>query len=80
MPAQEINSAQETNRLTIFPNCPGGVARQFRVQIWNGETPSHWKQVGSFDNLEQASACAEREILAGEQTRIVACRSLPTAA
>ena len=64
----------------VSPSCPGGMAKQFRVQVWNGETPSHWKLVGSFDNLDLASACAEREMLAGEQTRIVACRSLPTAA
>lgn len=64
----------------VSPSCPGGMARQFRVQVWNGETPSHWKLVGSFDNLDQASACAEREMLAGEQARIVVYRSLPTAA
>jgi hypothetical protein len=64
----------------ISASCPGGMARQFRVQVWNGETPSHWKLVGAFHELGQASECAERFIQAGEQTRVVACRTLPTAA
>ena len=66
--------------VVVSANCPGGMARQFRVQIWNVETPSHWKLVGSFHELAQASECAEQMILAGEQTRVVACRTLPTAA
>ena len=69
-----------TSGAVISANCPGGMARQFRVQVWNGETPSHWKLVGSFHELSQASACAELMMLAGEQTRVVACRTLPTAA
>jgi hypothetical protein len=64
----------------VTANWPGGMAPQFRVQIWNGETPSHWKLVGSFHELSEANACAEEQMLAGEQTRVVACRTLPTAA
>lgn len=71
-----INSSGEI----VTANCPGGMARQFRVQVWKDETPSHWKLVGSFHELSEASACAEQQILAGEQTRVVACRTLPTAA
>jgi len=55
------------------------MARQFRVQVWNGETPSHWKLVGSFADLRDACRCAEQLQDAGEQIRVVACR-LPTAA
>lgn len=64
----------------VSPSCPGGLARQFRVQIWNGETPSQWSLAESFDSLDSATACAERLMLAGEEIRIVACRALPTAA
>ena len=64
----------------VAASCPGGMAPQFRVQIWNDETPSHWKLMGSFQELSEASECADRLILAGEQTRVVACRTLPTAA
>ena len=60
-------------------SCPGGLARQFRVQIWNCETPSHWKLVESFSDLGEACSCAERLQDAGEQIRVVACK-LPTAA
>jgi hypothetical protein len=60
-------------------SCPGGMARQFRVQIWNCETPSHWKLVESFADLSEACSCAERLQIAGEQIRVVAC-NLPTAA
>lgn len=61
-------------------SCPGGMARQFRVQIWNCETPSHWKLVESFADLSQACSCAEQLQDAGEQIRVVACQGLPTAA
>jgi hypothetical protein len=61
-------------------SCPGGMARQFRVQVWNCETPSHWKLVESFSDLSQACCRAEELQLAGEQIRVVACRALPTAA
>ena len=74
MPENDLHLA------VVSPSCPGGMARQFRVQVWNGETSSHWKLVESFENLDSATACAERLMLAGEQTRIVAWRALPTAA
>jgi hypothetical protein len=75
-----MSAGDGTSGEVLSVNCPGGIARQFRVQIWNGETPSHWKLVGSFQDLSEASACAEKLMLAGEQTRVVACRTLPTAA
>ena len=61
-------------------SCPGGMARQFRVQVWNCEAPSHWQLVESFADLSEACSCAERLQDAGEQIRVVACRNLPTAA
>jgi hypothetical protein len=56
------------------------MARQFRVQVRDDETPSHWKLAGSFADLSEASTCAEQLQAAGEETRVVACRALPTAA
>lgn len=61
-------------------SCPGGIARQFRVQIFSSDTPSHWKHVGSFADLRDACRCAEALQDSGEQIRVVACRNLPTAA
>ena len=60
-------------------SCPGGMARQFRVQIFSAEIPSHWQLVESFADLSEACSCAERLQDAGEQIRVVACK-LPTAA
>jgi hypothetical protein len=56
------------------------MARQFRVQVTSGETPSHWKLVGSFRDAHAADQCAARLQKAGEKSRIVECRALPTAA
>ncbi len=64
----------------IAASCPGGMARQFRVQIRDDEAPSHWKLAGSFADWDEASSCAEQLEAAGAETRVVACRSLPTAA
>ncbi|MBW8884660.1 MAG: hypothetical protein JF612_07755 [Planctomycetia bacterium] len=64
----------------IAVSCPGGMARQFRVQVESGETPAGWKQVGSFRDSRQAGECAARHQKAGQKTRVVACRALPTAA
>lgn len=64
----------------ISASCPGGMARQFRVQIRDDETPSHWKLAGSFADLSEASTCAEQMQAAGKEARVVACRALPTAA
>jgi len=73
-------SEKQLTGAASMASCPGGIARQFRVQIWNAETPSHWKLVESFADLSDACSCAERLQDAGEQIRVVACRGLPTAA
>jgi hypothetical protein len=72
-------SEQSAQGAARMASCPGGMARQFRVQIWNCETPSHWKLVESFADLGEACSCAERLQDAGEQIRVVACK-LPAAA
>jgi hypothetical protein len=64
----------------IAVSCPGGMARQFRVQIASRETSSHWQLVGSFRDPRQARDCAAGFERAGHHARIIDCRSLPTAA
>jgi hypothetical protein len=67
-------------RTIVAASCPGGIARQFRVQVASGETSSSWKLVGSFRDGHKAGECAARHEQAGQTTRVVACNSLPTAA
>jgi hypothetical protein len=69
-----------TNPLLIAASCPGGMARQFRVQVSSGETPSQWKLVGSFRDSLAAGQCAARYTRAGQVARVLVCRALPTAA
>jgi len=64
----------------VAVSCPGGMARQFRVQVASGETPSQWKLVGSFRDSLQARECAAQLQNAGQQARVVVCGALPTAA
>jgi hypothetical protein len=56
------------------------MARQFRVLVLGRENPGQWSLVGSFRDQAAAGECARREITSGRQVRVVACRSLPTAA
>ena len=64
----------------VAASCPGGMARQFRVQVASGETASLWKLVGSFRDKGAARRCADGLQQAGASARVIACRSLPTAA
>jgi hypothetical protein len=64
----------------ISVSCPGGMARQYRVQVASRETPSRWKLVGSFSDERQADACAACHSQAGEIARVILCSALPTAA
>ena len=64
----------------ISVSCPGGMARQFRVQIESNETPSQWKLIGSFRDRRQAGQCAAEHARKGQKTRVVECGALPTAA
>ena len=70
---------QSTNDL-ISVSCPGGMARQFRVQVQSNETPSQWKLIGAFRDRRQAGQCAAEHAESGQKTRVVACSALPTAA
>ena len=60
--------------------CPGGMARQFRVQVRDETAPAHWRLVGSFREAWAAEAAAQRLSEHGTQVRLVQCRILPTAA
>ena len=64
----------------LSASCPGGMARQFRVQVCDQDDLSRWKLAGSFRESAIADDCAQRLIAAGEQVRVIDCRSLPTAA
>lgn len=60
--------------------CPGGMARQFRVQVRDERTASKWRLAGVFRESWEAQAAADRLVELGAPARVVECRSLPTAA
>ena len=68
------------NRPVISVSCPGGQARQFRVQIVSEAVASKWAMVANFVDGEQAAACAERLRRSGDVARVISCLALPTAA
>jgi hypothetical protein len=75
-----MSSGHVASQLVSAASCPGGMARQFRVQVASVETPSSWKMVGSFRDAGQAHQCAAHLQQAGKRARVVDCRALPTAA
>jgi hypothetical protein len=75
-----MSTSHSSRPSLITASCPGGMARQFRVQVASTETPSKWKLVGAFRDQGQAGQCAARLQKAGHETRVVACSTLPTAA
>jgi hypothetical protein len=70
----------ETGTAIRSAACPGGMARQYRVQVHDTELPQGWRLVGSFRDAESAARCAEQWGECGQQARIIDCRALPTAA
>ena len=58
-------------------NSPGGVARHVRVQVQDSR--HDWHLHASFSTAAQARVCAEQLDRNGVQTRVVECRSCPTA-
>jgi hypothetical protein len=70
----------QTQPSVIAVSCPGGQARQFRVQVASADAPNHWKLVGNFRDAASAGHCAIQHSESGQQVRIVACSALPTAA
>jgi hypothetical protein len=64
----------------LSASCPGGQARQFRVQVASPETASLWQLAGSFRDAGRALAYANDLVRSGRVTRIVCCGALPTAA
>ena len=60
-------------------NCPGGLARQYRVQQHDPCSASGWRLYASFREQWHAQQCLEDLQCRGIQARIVAYSSLPTA-
>ena len=60
--------------------CPGGMARQYRVQVRDERAASKWSLAGIFRESWEAQAAADRLVELGAPARVVQCRSLPTAA
>jgi len=75
-----MSTKPAANQLVTAASCPGGMARQYRVQVASVETPSSWKLVGSFRDATKARQCAAMLQQAGTRARVVDCRALPTAA
>jgi hypothetical protein len=75
-----MSSASGPKVAVIGVSCPGGMARQFRVQVASQETACRWRMVGSFRDDTAASRCAEHWRQAGASARVIVCRALPTAA
>jgi hypothetical protein len=75
-----MSQHQAPSGALIAVSCPGGMARQYRVQVASGETPSRWKLVGSFSDELQARECIACLQKAGQIARVVSCSALPTAA
>ncbi|MDX1946392.1 MAG: hypothetical protein SFU86_13410 [Pirellulaceae bacterium] len=71
-------SASEIAVLSV--SCPGGMARQFRVQVRDVTLPNRWRQMGSFRKLSDARRLADQLTHSGLPARVVDCRALPTAA
>jgi len=74
------DSEGSTGGTVLAVACPGGMARQFRVQVPDEATASQWRLVGSFREGWAAEAAACRLVETGTPARVVQCRALPTAA
>lgn len=58
---------------------PGSAARQYRVQVFSGETRD-WQVYANFAHLPQADACWRKLTLDGHQARIIGAQRAPSAA
>lgn len=75
-----MTAKQTQSNYPIAVSCPGGMARQYRVQTAAPDAPEAWKLAGSFRDATAANTCAARLAEKGQFTRIIACTNLPTAA
>lgn len=71
--------AGEAGEVVLSAACPGGMARQFRVQVPDEATASRWRLVGCFREARAAKAAALLLVETGTAARIIDCRTLPTA-
>ena len=74
-PQSSLNGPQ-----LLAASCAGGMSRQFRVQVRDQPNLPQWSLVGSFRDRQVAETVAAGLSHAGRMVRVVACRSLPTAA
>ena len=61
-------------------SCPGGMARQYRVQCYDASSQSDWKLHASFRDHWHAQQCLEDLQSRGIRARVIAHSSHPTAA
>ncbi len=64
----------------LAANCPGGVARQYRVQCFDAASQSEWKLHATFREEWHARQCLADLQSRGIKARVVAYSALPTAA
>jgi hypothetical protein len=57
-------------QLIRFASFPGGVARQFRVQVLETQS-GHWQLHANFPYRDQAGACWQQLVSTGLEARIV---------
>lgn len=65
--------------LTISAVCPGGIARQFRVQVQE-HAADVWRSVKNCTDAEQAEQDAAEWASRGYRVRVIGYRTAPTAA
>ncbi|MEX2173205.1 MAG: hypothetical protein WD872_02515 [Pirellulaceae bacterium] len=69
-----FKSEMNAGTTALVVACPGGMARQFRVQVRDAQMPSQWRLVESFREGTLARECAQRLLTAGATARVVDAR------
>ena len=68
----------EAPMLLTTATCPGGIARQYRVQFHDSRAES-WQVHATFTSREAAQACLARLLAGGCRARLVDYSRCPTA-
>lgn len=74
------SNESDSPNLVQWVSCPGGIARQFRVQVAGTDGPLAWQLVGAFRQRAEAEKCVAALKPISSRIRVVECRALPTAA
>ncbi len=61
---------------TRFASCPGGTARQFRVQVYQSPAEG-WHLWATFAERQSAASCWQQLIVDGYDARILECWNAP---